>query len=280
MLSRPKNGQKEGTSLSYKKWLSLKKYRPRTVMTYLSNRDHIERYLLKESLFLSKESLQSYANWVLAQGYSNAYEQQLYKGLRSYYSYLKVYDWFNGSLVLPKLKSDYVRRTALSSRELSQLKSWLSENTSELRAVLWLLFYGCGLRRREVENLSLLSIYYRSSYLEVRSLKNDKLRQIPLSKGQLSILRSYINSSRPVAQTGFGSRLILGPRGGSCGSLLGRELSLWQIGSGLGSRFCWHVLRHSIASELVQKGIEIRLVAQFLGHRSLSATHHYLHNSQ
>lgn len=69
----------------------------------------------------------------------------------------------------------------------------------------------------------------------------------------------------------------MGKRGGSARTMLGRELLKWQEGSGLDSVLCWHVLRHSIATELVSKGMKIEEVGRFLGHRSMASTTRYLH---
>ena len=280
MLSRPKNVQKEGTPLSYKKWLALKKYRPRSISTLLSLYNKYVKYLLIKDLLVNKLNLESYAAWSRDQGYSDRYISQIHWGLKTYYAYLKQVRGYKGHLYLTKLDYERVRRVALSTKELHQIKAWLSENSSELRQVLWLLFYGCGLRRSEVLRLRLSDIQVRTQCLLVQGSKGGGTRMIPLNKSQLEVLFDYINGSRPMPKKGCSPYLLLGPKGGKASSLVAMELSKWQLGSGLGPRFCWHVLRHTIATELVQSGMEIRLVAQFLGHRNLASTHHYLHTNQ
>ena len=280
MCSVPEIRKKEGTPLSYKKWLVLKKYRPRSISTLLSLYNSYVKYLLVNDLLVNKLSLESYAVWSSEQGYSDRYLAQLHWGLKTYYAYLKQVRGYEGHLYLSKLDYERVRRVALNAKELYQVKGWLSENSSALRQVLWLLFYGCGLRRSEVLRLRLSDVQVRAQCLLVTSSKGGGTRIIPLNSSQLQVLFHYINVGRPQPKKGCSSYLLLGPKGGKASSLVAMELTKWQLGSGLGPRFCWHVLRHTIASELVQSGMEIRLVAQFLGHRSLESTHHYLHHNQ
>jgi len=279
MFSVPENGKNEGTPLSYEKWLMLKKYRPRSISTLLSLYNSYVKYLLVNDLLVNKLSLESYAAWSREQGYSDRYISQIHWGLKTYYVYLKQVRGYKGHLYLTKLDYERVRRVALNVKELTEIKSWLSENSSSLREVLWLLFYGCGLRRSEVLRLRLSDVQVRTQCLLVTSSKGGGTRIIPLNSSQLQVLFNYINVGRPHPKKSCSSYLLLGPTGGKAGSLVAMELTRWQLGSGLGPRFCWHVLRHTIASELVQSGMEIRLVAQFLGHRNLASTHHYLHQN-
>ena len=283
MSSVPEIGKNKGTphlNLSYKKWLELKKYRPRSISTLLSFAKKTHNYLSSNDLELSMSNLIRYAHWSLEQGYSLRYENHIQWGLKTYYSYLQAVLGWSGALALPKLLPSSNRRKALTGKEMESLKEWLLANDNELRQVLWLLFYGCGLRRSEVLNLRLLDIKYQSKLVVVRSSKNGIIRQIPLSSSQLLVVQRYVQNSRPVPRQGFEGQLLVGKRGGKAAALLALELEQWQLGSGLGPRLCWHVLRHTIASELVHSGMEIRLVSQFLGHRSLCSTHHYLHVKQ
>ena len=279
MSSVPEIGKNKDTplfNLSYERWLELKKYRKSSLVRMRIIQAHLLRYLKKEELSLSKSSLLSYAYWVLDQGYSEGYVSKLYSNIRQYYKYLKqIHNW-SGYLELPKIQCELVRRVALSIEEKEEVVNWLSSNETPLRSLLWSLFYGCGLRKGELLNLSISDVYYRSKYLKVKSLKNGKVRHIPLSSRQLNALLSYLEV-RPNAAKGYGNYLVLGPRGKTALGLLGRELAKWQVGTGLGSRLCWHVLRHTIATDLVNAGIEIRLVSRFLGHSSIQSTHHYLH---
>ena len=278
MSSDPRSTKrKPSTKISYKDWLVIKHYRPRSISTLLSLHRQLENYLSKEKLSLSVESLLHYAHWTLEQGYSGSYERQIYWGLKSYYQYLKLLYNASTPLYLPKLCHVKERRKALTKHELAQLENWLSENRTPLRKLLYVLFYGCGLRRREAENLQLLDLNYSDKYLLVKTLKHGDYRELPLSSYQLDVFKAYIEKGRPVPKANFAAQLLIGPKGGRPSGLLSRELANWQQGSELGRKLCWHVLRHTIATNLVNSGLDIRVVSHFLGHRSWSSTHHYLH---
>lgn len=283
MKTVPKNGEKSAQGhlkmviVSYADWLSLKKYKKKTVDALLKMRTKFDEYLFTEQLELNKTSLKSYANWMQEQAYSVEYLRHIHWSLKTYYRYLRACHGWSGHLELPKLDPKKERREALNSKEIQAVRNWLDQDQKPLRHLLWTLLYGCGLRRTEAVNLKLSSVKFRAKKLIVQGLKGGKIRHIPLSKIQLEQIANYIEMDRPIPQKGFEHYLLISPRGKKATSLLAKELPKWQEGTGLGSRFCWHVLRHTIATELVDKGMEISLVAQFLGHRNWGSTHHYLH---
>lgn len=128
--------------------------------------------------------------------------------------------------------------------------------------------------------LPLTAVKYQGKQLQVKGAKNDQQRLIPLFSSQLETIQIYVQNERAAPKIGFAHLLLLSPLGGNGQSVLAAELLRWQEGSGLGQRLCWHVLRHTIATKLVNSGLELRLVAQFLGHKDLSSTSHYLHYQQ
>ena len=111
----------------------------------------------------------------------------------------------------------------------------------------------------------------------MQTLKTGKIRTLPLSQRQTKALSNYLQEERPKAKVGFESCLILGRTGGNAQSLIGMQLQLWQQGTGLGGALCWHVLRHTIATNLVEKGMSLEQVSRFLGHQNIVSTSHYLH---
>lgn len=285
MLSDPKNGKIiEQTPLlqpmTYEDWLKLKKYRLRSLETLLSLQRSLLKYLDDFYLQLNKENLLSYAHYSLEQGYSLRYEKQIQWGLKRYFEYLKMVHGFKGKLMLPKLELSKSRREALKKEELEQLHKWLDKNHSPLRELLFVLFYGCGLRRSEALGLKIKDVKPSRKLLEVETRKGGKVRRLPLSSQQLQAIYNYVEQERPEPKQGFKSRLLVGKQGGKANGLIGSELLKWQEGSGLGQRFCWHVLRHTIATKLVNSGMSLELVASFLGHQSISSTAHYLHHQK
>ncbi|WP_052600287.1 tyrosine-type recombinase/integrase [Aureispira sp. CCB-QB1] len=266
-------------TIAYLKWLELQNYKIRSIETLISLVKQVEEYLKRAGLNWTSEGLKSFANWAANQGYSLIYQKHLHWGIRSYCSYLKQVHHQEIRVYLPKLKNYYNRRIALDKNQLEIIVDWLEKTKQDywLNQTLWSLFYGCGIRRAEALNLEINNLKVQAKLLEVRTVKSGGTRSLPLSKNQLKALVNYIELERPKAKQGYENKLLLGKRGGSAKSMLGKQLTKWQAGTGLEMELCWHVLRHSIASELVAKGMKIEQVSLFLGHNSIESTSRYLH---
>ena len=268
--------------ISYKSWLELQHYQPRTIQLILGLKVHLNKYLKLSNQVLSKESLKAYSCWLLEQGYSSSYESRLYGGIKIYCLYEAQVNGQDLLPSLPKLIVQNNKRVALSYEELEAIETWLEEQQKDywLCQSLWSLFYGGGLRRSEAMSLRLSDLNIRAKTLSVKTAKGGKRRVLPLSKSQVESLLNYVQLERPSPKVGHETRLLLGKRGGSPAALLGRELTRWQEGTGLGAVFCWHVLRHSIATQLVENGVSIEQVRQFLGHKNIGSTSRYLHTNR
>lgn len=265
-------------TITYHKWLELQNYKPASIRSLISLVHQAQTYLKRHGLNLTSEQLKSYANWVQNQGYSLVYQKHLYWGVRNYCKYLKQVQGMEIKAYLPKIKSMYKRRAALSKQDLQRIKKWLQKQQKDywLNQTLWSLFYGCGLRRTEALNLKLTDLQISQKLLQVQTLKSGGKRSLPLSVHQLKAICNYIKKERPRPKKGYESKLLLGKRGGSAKSMLGKQLKQWQNSLEI-PHLCWHVLRHSIATELVKKGMKLEKVSRFLGHKCIESTSRYLH---
>ncbi len=266
-------------TITYLKWLELQNYKYRSIQTLISLKNQVQNYLHQEGFLLSTESLKLFSHWAANQGYSLVYQQQLQWGILTYLSYLKQVQGLKIKVYLPKIKKQRNRRKALSKEQLSSIEKWLKEVSKDyyLHQLLWSLFYGCGLRRTEAMNLQLKDINIKDKLLHIKTLKSGGKRSLPLSKQQVQSLVNYLEKERPKAKEGFESYLLVGKRGGKMDGTLASCLRQWQEETGLGMVLCWHVLRHSIATNLVQGGMKIEQVSRFLGHKNIGSTAIYLH---
>ncbi len=268
--------------VNFEDWLQIQHYRPSTQKTLKSLHQRLKNYLNQAGQSLNQKALMGFVHWVLAQGYSQGYQYQLYWAVQRYLDYLLQVKAEKLKLHLPKLKrKESQRRKALNVQELLLIENWLTQEksspTNSLDQLLWQLFYGLGLRRTEVCKLKLIDVQYRQKLLKVKSLKGATVRYLPLSDKQIKCIQHYIDKARPSPQKGMEWHLILSKRGYYAHNYLGRRLIYWQEKTGLDNRLCWHILRHTVASQLAQKGMEIKLISQFLGHSGLASTAHYLH---
>jgi len=171
-------------------------------------------------------------------------------------------------------------REPLSQKEVTQL--FESAITAKETAILH-LFYSCGLRRTEAENLNTSDIHFTQNLLYVREGKGAKRRAIPITETVKRDLESYLLDTRTqIQETRQGADKepfmtnIRGKRmkGDSYNDALKKLVAKSQISS-LNTQISLHHLRHSIATHLLENGLSIEFVRDFLGHSHLEATQIY-----
>ena len=141
--------------------------------------------------------------------------------------------------------------------------------------LIFSLNYACGLRLTEGSKIRFQDIDFERRTVFVEKGKNYKDRIIPMSTGVYSGLQDYIFNFRNNIKTPH-KRLFL-----KCKNELNRMLKHLQNACEdqqiKQKRLSMHVLRHSIATHLLQNGMSIENISQFLGHSSLEATQIYTH---
>lgn len=140
------------------------------------------------------------------------------------------------------------------------------------------VIYATGLRVSELISLELQSLKTDLGYLSCVG-KGGKVRVVPLGKSALQALDSYLRDARLKLSQGHASNtLFLNRRG--------RKLSrqgFWKILAAYGRQAQLripikpHMLRHSFATHLLQRGADLRAVQTMLGHADISTTQIYTH---
>jgi integrase/recombinase XerD len=140
------------------------------------------------------------------------------------------------------------------------------------RAIL-MLFVAYGLRAGEVGGLRLDDLDWESEILRVRCPEPGRVHSWPLSQEVGHAILRYVREARP---SGFGRVLFFTSRapirpldGKSLGSIVRHRLAGIGIVSG---RRGPHALRHSAAQHLLDQGMSMKVIGDFLGHRDPSST--------
>lgn len=148
------------------------------------------------------------------------------------------------------------------------------DNTDNLKHKAMLMtIYSCGLRLGELLNLKLNDVRSSDQIVRINQSKGNKDRIVSLPDKLLHILRNYYQVYKPV------DYLFEGEKTGryserSVQLVLKKALAKANIKT-LGTV---HTLRHSQATHLIQsKGIDIRVVQELLGHKSIKTTMIYTH---
>jgi len=150
------------------------------------------------------------------------------------------------------------------------------------RAILS-IYYGCGLRRSEGINLDISDILLKEKRVYVRKGKNYKERYVPMTEAVKDDLENYIYVAREKIRSFKNTKpeaLFLSMQVKRlCGNALIRRIHKLAESAGIQKETGLHTLRHSIATHLLQSGMTLEEVKQFLGHSSLESTQIYTHLS-
>ena len=147
------------------------------------------------------------------------------------------------------------------------------------RAMIEVL-YGSGLRVSELASLKLAEVNLEDGFLVCRG-KGGKERIVPLGRSACGAVRRYLTEVRPLFVSGERDDLFL--------SRLGKPFTrqgLWKLlrrhagKAGLASRISPHILRHSFATHLLERGADLRSVQLMLGHSQITTTQIYTHVSR
>ena len=147
------------------------------------------------------------------------------------------------------------------------------------RALIELL-YATGMRVSELVGLRPADVNLDASYLTCTG-KGDKQRIVPIGDEATAWFRRYLRDSRGLLLRGRTSaRLFVNARGGGSGLT---RVGFWKIlrgyaqQAGLKTGSSPHVLRHSFATHLLERGADLRAIQMMLGHADLSTTQIYTH---
>lgn len=145
------------------------------------------------------------------------------------------------------------------------------------RALLEIL-YATGMRVSEAVGLRTEEINLESAFLKCRG-KGGKERLVPLGEVAIDSLQTYLEKARKrLPQNEF---LFVGPRG--------RPLTrqrVWQLirkyarEAGIQKKITPHTFRHSFATHLLERGADLRVVQELLGHADIATTQIYTHVSR
>lgn len=184
-------------------------------------------------------------------------------------------------LHLPAIQKEYKLPVVLSKQEV-----WLMLKGCTLlkHKVLIGLLYGCGLRCLEVRSVRLADLDFDRKQLKVVQGKGKKDRYVPLSEHLIRGLKSYISAERPTDYL-FGGVNIIDRAGGDFDSRYSQKGVQWAVKeaakkAGIIKDVHVHTLRHTCATHLLEDGMDIISVKNFLGHESIETTLLYLHVAQ
>jgi integrase/recombinase XerC len=264
-----------------------KRFSPHTVLSYQNDLSQFELYL--KSTFEDSSSTASYTvvrSWIVQLAENKLDPLSINRkiaSLRSYYKFLMRQEVIQKDPMakIKVLKTKKKLPHFVKEVEMGMVLDATFEDTHEgwrERLVLELL-YGTGIRLSELIHLKENQINLSERTIKVLG-KRNKERVIPFSEGLVPIIQGYRQvRNKEVAAHDHGY-FIVSDTGSKCYPMLVYRMVKKHLGAFTSvEKKSPHVLRHSYATHLLNKGAEINAVKDLLGHSSLAATQVYTHNS-
>ena len=290
---------------SYKEWLSILGYNrssvgslPRRIKEMFSWLEDLpaDRHgnditqltqITKEHINTYYESLKTKKSKQTGELLKNATLNGIIRNLKLFNHYLE--ETNQGFLPIdlqyePKLETE---KEILSSEEITALYNATDDSIIGLRdRAILSVYYGCGLRSNEGASLDTEDILLEKRLIYVRKGKQYRERYVPFVESQQNDFRLYLNECRNQLVKNENSlpdnrrekAFLVNNQGSRIGySTISKTIKRLLERAGINKQIGLHTFRHSIATHLLQSGMNIEDIASFLGHKQISSTQIYTH---
>jgi integrase/recombinase XerC len=257
-----------------------------TVKSYQTDLDQFQKYLLFQYECDSPESAQPamLRSWVVSlmeEGLNPSSINRKIASLRSFYSFLRRKHLISKdpTKVLSALKTRKKLPAFVEEKSMEMLfqEEILPDDFSGIRdRVVLELLYGSGIRLAELLDLEVKNVDLHSRTIRVFG-KRAKERIVPIGKNLAGLIDIYLKQRTEVALVD--NLIVIDSGKAAYPVFIQRLVKKYLSAVTTLSQKSPHVLRHTYATHLLNRGADLNAIKELLGHANLAATQIYTHNS-
>ena len=270
----------------YKRYLLLERgLSANTIDAYMRDLSKLVSFMEERNLSLKQidyDKLQMLLDELYKQGVKPRSIARIISGLKSFFKFLVLDEFLedNPAQLLETPKVGLKLPSVLSVEEIDQILGVIDVSTVEGArnyAIIETL-YSCGLRVSELTNMRFTDLYFDEGYIRV-SGKGGKQRLVPISETAIKKIKSYLLHRNKInVKKGSEDVLFLSARGTAISRItVFHYIKLYAQQAGIEKEISPHVFRHSFATHLLERGANIRVIQEMLGHENITTTEIYTH---
>jgi integrase/recombinase XerC len=257
----------------------IKKYSPHTVKAYGIDIRQFCLYFKENRLPVTQNSTRDFLGSLFLQKQNKATVARKIYAVKSFYGYLvrtgvRKNNPLEGTGT-PKLDRR-IPQILTENEMLGFLDALPEENFLQLRnKALFEFLYATGLRISELTELKAVDIHFGERLVRVMG-KGKKERLVPFHEQAAGVMSRYLQALQRTSWR-QGDRVFVNARGGALSQRSVERIlpRLYRALSGSTKHIYPHLLRHSFATHLLQRGANLRVIQELLGHANLATTEKY-----
>ncbi len=269
----------------FNQWLVLLGYSPLSIPALLLAVTDFLQYLEQQQKTILQQLEATDANHFIQttidRGCGSGHINKQVQALKLFSRYLRESGQSGIGFNLERMDDNKAKPIWLTKQEIQSLYEVTGDSVLGIRdRAMLAVFYGCGLRLNEGASLELKDIDRNSKRIRVRKGKHYKERIVPLAGKNFIELCFYMDYGRPQLLQGVHhSYLFVDANKGKPMNKQSRYVRIRGLAkkAKLHKKVGTHTLRHSIATHLLQSGMKLERIQQFLGHGDLDSTQIYTH---
>ncbi len=263
-----------------------------TFSSYKNDLDQLYDFLEKRSLsfeLITSVELKQFIHYLHDLKLSSRTIIRKISTVKTFFNYLTVHhDMKNHAKALCFPKTEKKLPVYLTQEEVGQVLSHAEKDGSPLgkrNSLIIYLLYVSGMRISELINVRISDIHFDESYVAI-SGKGGKQRIIPLPHATITLLQSYLialpGTYQSIATMSDSKRYLFSVVYGKKIKSISRQ-ACWGIvkkickAAGIKKIVSPHHLRHSFATHMLEKGIDLRSLQVLLGHEDITTVEVYTH---